>query len=190
MRVLAVDDDAVMREILHDYLEQRGHDVMLAADGEEALALFNAQPYPVLVSDWVMPGMDGLELTRQLRRMELNSYCYIVLLTGREGVGTKRSAMEAGVDAFLAKPLNFEEMDLQLFAAERILSYLAHIRKLESLVPVCCLCKKIRDDHAEWHGLDDYLAQREASLFHNALCPECLHSRVNPDMIPPGMAPD
>lgn len=188
MRILAVDDDAVMRDILHDYLEQRGHEVTLAADGEEALSFFEATPFPVLISDWVMPGMDGLELTRRLRRMELNAYCYIILLTGREGVGTKRRAMEAGVDAFLGKPLNFEEMDLQLFTAKRILSYFAHIRKLESLVPVCCLCKKIRDDRAEWHGLDEYLSQREASLFHNSLCPECLRSRVNPDMIPPGMA--
>ncbi len=190
MRVLAVDDDVVMRELLLEYLEQRGHDTVLAADGNEALALFKTEPFPVLISDWMMPGMDGLELTRRLRRMELNTYCYIILLTGREGAGTKRSAMEAGVDAFLSKPLVFEEMDLQLFAAERILSYLAHIRKLESLVPVCCLCKKIKDDRAEWHGLDEYLAQRDASLFHNALCPECLRSRVNPDMVPPGMAPE
>lgn len=187
MKILAVDDDAVMREIVEDFLTQRGHEVTMARDGAEALEAFKAEPHPVMIIDWVMPEMDGLQLTRAIRAMELNTYCYIILLTGREGAGTKRKAMEAGVDAFLSKPLNAEEMDLALLAAERILFYLDHIRKLESLVPVCCVCKKIRDDRAEWRGLDDYLGRKDTGLFHNSVCPECLRSRVNPDMIPPGM---
>ena len=187
MRILVADDDAVMRHILDGHLTQHEHDVILAEDGAQALALFKQDPFSLVISDWVMPNLDGLQFTRAIRAMKLNTYCYIILLTGREGATSRSASMESGVDAFLSKPFDPDELDLQLNVAERILSYIDHIRKLESLMPVCGYCKRIQNDRKEWRALDEVVAETSKSHFNPSLCPDCLKTQVNPALIPPGM---
>lgn len=188
-RVLVADDEPVMRQVLQAFLGERGYSVTLAEDGIEALRLFEEAPCGIVLTDWLMPAMDGLALARAIRAKELHTYCYIIVLTGKEGHDNKCRALDAGVDAFLTKPLRPEELDLQLKVARRILAYLTHIRRLESLMPVCCCCKRIRDDRQDWHALEEYIAEQEASRFHADLCPDCLSTRVNPALIPRSMRP-
>ena len=188
-RVLVVDDDPAMRQILQGFLSVRDYTITLAANGEEALRQFEESPCGLVITDWMMPEMDGLALTQAIREKELHTYCYIILLTSMEGHENKCRALDAGVDAFLNKPFQADELEVQLKVANRIQAYLTHIRRLESLMPVCCFCKRIRDNQQQWHALDEYIGEQQESRFHTDLCPDCLRTRVNPALIPRSMRP-
>jgi DNA-binding response OmpR family regulator len=188
-RVLVADDDPVMRQILEGFLSMREYTITLATNGAEALQAFEEAPYGLVITDWMMPELDGLELTRAIREMELHAYCYIILITSMEGHENKCRALDAGADAFLTKPFQADELELQLKVANRIQAYLTHIRRLESLMPVCCCCKRIRDNQQHWHPLDEYIGEQRDSRFHTDLCPDCLRTRVNPALIPRSMRP-
>lgn len=101
MKILLADDDVVARTFLTTALLGLGHDVLVAKDGEEAWATLSRQPVPVVVSDWVMPKWDGLELCRKVRNRPGKDYVYFILLAVRSGKESYRQAMEAGVDDFL-----------------------------------------------------------------------------------------
>src|SRR5687767_12695781 len=128
MKILIAEDDPVSVKILQFTLQSWGHEVVVASNGEDAWLKFDADPVRVIVSDWMMPGIDGLELCRRIRARERTDYAYFILLTannpGRENV---RTAMEAGVDDFLHKPLDREAILMRLRVAERILDYTTQI---------------------------------------------------------------
>jgi putative two-component system response regulator len=122
MRVLVADDDVISAEMLKNSLEQFDYEVTLAHDGAEAFALIRSGSYHLVVSDWEMPGMSGLELCQQIRKRSWSSYIYFILLTSYSGVENSVLGLEAGADDFLSKPFHPEEIRVRLKTAERILS--------------------------------------------------------------------
>lgn len=104
LRILAVDDDSVSLKILSLHLRRGGHDVLTATNGEEALRLALEMCPHVVVSDWMMPEMDGVALCRALRQFEFGRRLYMILLTGREDEDRVVEAFDAGVDDYLTKP--------------------------------------------------------------------------------------
>lgn len=121
--VVIVDDARVTLEILRRTLKQAGYeDVRIASSGHEALTLLEERSANLLLVDWLMPGMDGLELTRRVRKQDEanNRYTYIVLLTGREGSDSLSTAFAGGVDDFLNKSPDNTELLLRLHAAGRV----------------------------------------------------------------------
>lgn len=121
MLILVVDDDRTIRTVLHRYLIGWGHEVLLAADGEEGWDILNSTEVQFVISDWTMPRLDGVELCRRIRAQSLLKYVYIILLTGRD---TKRDlvvGMEAGADDFMVKPFDRNELKVRIRAGERIL---------------------------------------------------------------------
>ena len=187
MKILIVDDDPIIRELQKEFLGHYDHDVTAACTGMEALEIFKHDPCELLISDWMMPELTGIQLTQTLRSLPLRSYCYIILLTGQEGHRNKMTAMAAGVDAFLPKPFDAEEMEMQLAVATRILSHHAHTQRLERLMQVCCCCKKIQVENNQWEELNDYIETHADKFFTTSLCPICLRSKVNQSLIPPTM---
>ncbi len=121
MRVLVADDDVVSAEMLKNSLEQFEYDVTLAHDGAEAFALIRSGTYHLVISDWEMPGLSGLELCQQIRKRSWSSYIYFILLTSYSGVDNAVLGLEAGADDFLTKPFHPEEIRVRLKTAERIL---------------------------------------------------------------------
>jgi putative two-component system response regulator len=122
MRVLVADDDAVSAEMLKNSLEQSGYEVTLARDGTEAFACLRSGNFHLVISDWEMPGISGLELCRQIRRRSWSSYIYFILLTSYSGVENAVAGLEAGADDFLTKPFHPDEIVVRLKTAERILN--------------------------------------------------------------------
>jgi sigma-B regulation protein RsbU (phosphoserine phosphatase) len=173
MNVLIAEDDSVSRRILHRNLTRLGHTVSEAGNGSEAWTVLQRDPIRIVVSDWMMPEMSGLELCRRVRKRTDTNYTYFILLTAREGDENHREAMTAGVDDFLTKPLDREELEIRLRVAERIIGYATQVRQLKELLPICMYCKKIRDDHDYWKIIEEYIHQHTGSDFSHGICPDC-----------------
>ncbi len=122
MRILVAEDDPVLRRILETFLQQRGYEVVVATDGAAAWEQLQAKDAPrMAVLDWVMPGMDGVEICRKVRKRVAQPYVYLLLLTSK---GEKRevvNGLESGADDYLTKPFNPQELAARLRAGERIL---------------------------------------------------------------------
>lgn len=121
MQILVVDDDLAIRRLLAAMLRKWDYDVVEAGDGEEAWQLFQQHPFNFILSDWVMPRLDGVELCRRLRAADLPHYVYVILLTGKDQTDDLIMALEAGADDFLTKPVNAKELRVRIKAGERVL---------------------------------------------------------------------
>jgi DNA-binding response OmpR family regulator len=119
MRVMVVEDSPVARLIIHRTVERLGHEVVVARDGIHAWELFGSASVDVVISDWVMPGIDGLELCRRVRGGD-GPYTYFIVLTALADKEHMISAMEAGADDFLVKPLDRLSLKAGLIAAARV----------------------------------------------------------------------
>ncbi|MBI3469219.1 MAG: response regulator [Planctomycetes bacterium] len=122
MRILVVDDDEIARELLGHTLSQAGYEVVCASNGHEALEMLRAGGCRLLISDWVMPEMNGIELCREIRAGDFHGYVYIILLTSRNHTHDIVEGLSAGADDFIAKPFQPAELCVRIRAGERILT--------------------------------------------------------------------
>ncbi|MHA7846009.1 PP2C family protein-serine/threonine phosphatase [Serratia sp. D1N4] len=119
--VLIVDDSKSYRHLMATMLAKWGFRVFEAEDGECALRLLEQQPVHIVISDWEMPVMDGVELCQAIRRSDFGHYIYVILVTARQSLDDLLTGMEAGADDFLSKPVNQSQLRARLHAAERVL---------------------------------------------------------------------
>jgi signal transduction histidine kinase len=121
VKVLVAEDSAVMRRLLLASLSKWEYDVAEAENGQQAWELFQGDDFPLVLTDWMMPEMDGMELIRRIRSHDLPAYVYIILLTAKSEKADLIAAMEAGADDFLAKPVDQGELRARLREGERII---------------------------------------------------------------------
>jgi diguanylate cyclase (GGDEF)-like protein len=122
MRVLVADDDEVVRAVLVALLEHLGHEAVLATDGTEAWAILQCDDAPSLVIlDWMMPGINGVEICRRLRGSAKRPYQYLLMLTAKDEMEDLVESIESGADDYLRKPFDARELRARLHAGQRIL---------------------------------------------------------------------
>ena len=121
MQVLIAEDSVVARKLLERNLQQLGYEVVATEDGAQAWAAYQQAPTPIVITDWEMPHMNGVELCRAIRQHPTEQYTYLMMLTARGQKEDKLEALDAGADAFLSKPLDIAELQASLRVAERIL---------------------------------------------------------------------
>lgn len=183
MQILVAEDDFISRRLLITTLEQFGYQVTAFDNGEAAWEAYNAHPFRVVVSDWLMPGIDGLDFCRQVRQRPATEYTYFILLTANvQGKDSYLQAMAAGIDDFLAKPLDRDQIWMRLRVAERILRYTTQISQLEAMLPICSYCKKVRNDNNYWQQVESYVGERTGTYFSHSVCPSCMDSVVKPQL--------
>ncbi|MEA3151947.1 MAG: two-component system, cell cycle response regulator [Gammaproteobacteria bacterium] len=119
--ILLAEDDPVTRMLMTRFLKKAGYEVDAVADGSEALDKMMKRYYPILVTDWEMPGMDGVALCKAVRNMQLDGYVYALLLTARDAKEHIIAGLEAGADDYLVKPVHEPELIARLNAGRRIL---------------------------------------------------------------------
>jgi DNA-binding response OmpR family regulator len=174
LKILIADDDDFSRTLLAGVLESLSHEVTAVPDGQTAWDAVSRDYFPVLITDWMMPGISGPDLCRQIRRAQRENYTYIIVLTARAGKESYLEGMRAGADDFITKPFDEDQLAARLAVAERILGLRRHVSRLEGLLPICAYCKKIRDDRKQWQQIEKYVAERSETLFSHGICPECL----------------
>jgi DNA-binding response OmpR family regulator len=189
MRILIADDEPVSRCLLEELLAEWGHEVVACGDGVAALqALRDAEAPQLAILDWQMPGLDGVEVCRQLRAAPSAQPPYLILLTVRQEKESIIAGLEAGANDYLTKPFDAGEMrarvavgsrmlELQQSLAERVRELenaLTHIKRLQGILPICCYCKKIRNDQNYWQRVEGYIAEHSEARFTHGICPECM----------------
>jgi sigma-B regulation protein RsbU (phosphoserine phosphatase) len=172
--ILIAEDDPVSARILEAALLKFGYQPLIARHGLEAWERFDEQPVRVIVSDWMMPRLDGLAFCEKVRARAHTPYTYFILLTANQtSAENHERASAAGVDDFLTKPLDREAIRMRLRVAERILKYTAEIRQLQEMIPICTYCRKVRDSHDYWDKVESYIQKETGSRFSHGACPEC-----------------
>ena len=173
MKILVAEDDYATGIYMCAALKDLGHEAILARDGQEAWEVYQASGPDMVISDWMMPKIDGLELVRLIRAGARKRYTYVLLLTALGGKGSYLEGMRAGADDFVTKPHDLDTLAARLRVAERILGLTAHVANLEGLLPICSWCKKIRDEQEIWLPLETYIAGRTDARFTHGICPDC-----------------
>lgn len=120
LKLLVVDDSRAQRKMISMMMGRWGYQVVEAESGEDALEACAAQKFDIILSDWMMDGMSGLEFCRKLRGMARDSYAYFILLTSKSEKAEVADGLEAGADDFLTKPVAPDELRARLRAGERI----------------------------------------------------------------------
>jgi len=174
-----------------------GYEVITAEDGIKAMLLMGSENPPHLaILDWMMPGMDGVDVVRNLRSRQGLLPPYIIMLSSRDGRNDRMEGLTAGVDEYLTKPIDPMELrarveigrrivELQMTLMDRVNELeeaLAHVRLLQGIIPICSYCKKIRDDQKYWHQMEQYISKHSEAVFSHAICPECWDKRVRPEL--------
>ena len=189
MRILVAEDEPVSQFALVRTLQQWGHTVETAEDGLDAcLRLTAGDPPPLGILDWMMPGLDGIEVCQRVRAARLRVDPYLIMLTTRSSREDLVVGLRAGADDYMTKPFDHLELQARLQVGIRVVNlHLAladRIRELEesrarehnlrTLMPICSYCKKIRADR-EWQMIDRYLSEHGYEFTH-AVCPDCMES--------------
>ena len=145
MKVLVVEDERVTLARIQGFLSAWGHEPIAATDGAEAWARFEREPCLMVITDWLMPKMDGLELIRRIRNnSDDGQYVYTILLTARADKDDIVQGMEAGADDFITKPFDREELRVRVRAGERIVE-LEHALALRNQ-QLTAANKRMKDD--------------------------------------------
>lgn len=182
-KVHIVEDDKTTRRLLENVTSMLGYDIVSYEDGQQAYDAFQVERPQIVISDWMLPGKTGLELCRGLRTSMKESYTYFVLVSAQKrSRDNLEQAIDAGVDDFLKKPISSEEIWNRLRVAERILNFTRQVRRLESLIPICCYCKKVRNDGDLWEQIEQYVNERTGADFTHSICPKCMDTHVRPQM--------
>jgi phosphoserine phosphatase RsbU/P len=180
MKILVAEDDRISRLVLTTKLKKMGHEVLDREDGVLAWDTFLADQPQLVITDWMMPNLDGLELCRKIRHHHQEKYAYIIMLTALTGKKNFLKGMDAGADDFLNKPVDMEELAACLRVAERMLALQSEVKQLQGLLPICAYCKKIRDESNAWQPIEGYIRMRSEATFSHGYCPECYEKIVKP----------
>lgn len=172
-RVLVVDDSRVQRRILSSSLKRWGYEVLEAESGQEALEICQDQQLDLILSDWMMPGMNGLEFCKQFRKLERDNYGYFILLTSKSEKDEVAHGLDVGADDFLTKPVNASELRARIRAGERIQLMERELTEknrtvTDALAEIQCLYDTIDRDLVEAKKLQQSLVKERYRDFETA----------------------
>jgi DNA-binding response OmpR family regulator len=197
MRVLIADDEATSRHLIQATLGGWGFEVLVAVDGCEALRVLQESRGPeIAILDWMMPGIDGLDVCRRMRATMPNAATYIILVTARGGLENVVRGLEAGADDYITKPFDPRELRARLHVGVRIVQLqkalterfqeledaLKRLKQLQGLLPICSYCKKIRNDRNYWEQVDAYITSHSEAQFSHGVCPDCFEIHLKPQL--------
>jgi putative two-component system response regulator len=123
MKVLVADDELVSRAKLKKHVSAMGHEVLVACNGKEALTIWKQHRPEMVITDWVMPEMTGIELVKEIKSLQGSRYSYIIMITSCSETEDIVEGMDAGADDFVAKPFVKEELTVRIKAGERIVNF-------------------------------------------------------------------
>jgi sigma-B regulation protein RsbU (phosphoserine phosphatase) len=191
VRILVAEDDPVTRRILETSLGRLGWDVITASDGASAWRILEnldgQNPPELVLLDWMMPGMDGIEICRKLRSTPGFELVYIILLTSRADTEDLAMGLMAGANDYITKPFHPAELESRVRGGERMVKLqtslsvrikeleeaLGEVKRLQGLLPICSYCKKVRNEANYWEQVESYFSSHSDLDFTHSICPVC-----------------
>lgn len=189
MRILIAEDDLTSRSMLSAVLKKTGHESVETTDGVQTWEELQKPDAPRLVIlDWMMPRMDGLEVIQRVRALPTDRPPYIIMLTTKTEKPDVIAGLDAGANDYLAKPFDVGELRARVEVGRRMVEMqdalagkidelnraLAEIKTLRGIIPICANCKKIRDDQGYWNQVEVYFREHTEAEFSHGICPECI----------------
>jgi YesN/AraC family two-component response regulator len=183
--ILLVDDeqiilDTLARDLTSDTLK---FDVSLAASGEEAIARINADIFDLVVTDLIMPGLDGFQVLKAAKQKD--PHTMVIVLTGYADLDAAVDSLRLRADDFLQKPCDFDELLYRISNCFVKQGLQRQLTFYEKILPVCAYCRKIRDDRqaepgqgGHWYILEEYLRTVKGANVSHGCCPECFEKQM------------
>ncbi len=159
MKILLVDDAKEVRDFISRFLVQWGYDVEIADNGYDALQKIRQLNIQLVISDWVMPEMDGIQLCKELRTSDLGRYTYLIVLTGKTKHDDMITGFTAGADDFISKPVNTEVLKARINSAIRIIDMENKLARMNKL-----LKRQNEEIKAAYVQLDENLQEAKRML--------------------------
>lgn len=197
MKILIAEDERVSRRLLELTLTGWGHEVIVTETGEEAWSVLE-QPNPpsLVILDWMMPGIDGIEVCRRARRRVNAPPTYIILLTAKSSKANIVEGLIAGANDYVTKPFDRDELRARLHVGETVLGLqqklaervieleeaLTQVRVLQGILPICSYCKHVRNDQNYWQSVECYISEHSEAHFSHGICPNCYETVVEPKL--------
>lgn len=197
MKILVAEDDLTSRNILASVLGKWRYEVIAACDGNEAWDVLQKPKAPMLaLLDWMMPGMDGIQLCQMIREQDTLNPMYLILLTHRQEKEDIVQGLKAGANDYIIKPYHIEELRARLDVGKRVIELqatlakridelqdaLSHVKTLQGILPICCFCHSIRTDKESWERIEKYITEHSEAKFSHSICPECMEQHY-PEII-------
>ena len=194
IRILILEDDPAFQRVLQKRMAGEGYQVAVAADGREGLKLIVSFEPDLVICDWMMPEVDGLEVCQSVKTGLKEAAPYFILLTAKGEISHKLLALDTGADDYLVKPCDPGELLARVKAGLRLVLlnqqlrqaaaqlHLANaelfsmrdtMKRVAELLTVCTVCHRVRDGGDRWKFLDEYLRERGRVEITHGLCPEC-----------------
>jgi DNA-binding NtrC family response regulator len=185
-RILVVDDEVKACDLLKRYLESKGYDVITSNNGEDALEKLRREKPEIILLDLKMPDMDGVEVLRKARGISPETM--VIIHTAYGNLASAIDAIRLNASDYVLKPVNLEELHFRVLRCIEKLKLQRKIMLYEKMLPVCCVCKKIRDDTNKEHGagkwmlMDVYLSEKADIDVSHGYCPECFKETFGKDI--------
>jgi len=188
MKIMIAEDDTTTRLMLQGLLKKWGFDTVDAVNGKEAWNLLKGKDFPqVILLDWEMPGIDGLEICQRVKKFKKELPPYIIMLTVRDSKDEIVQGLEAGADDYITKPFDENELRARINVAKRMVRIqlslskkikeleeaMDHVKKLQGIIPICSFCHRIRNDAKAWDSLERYFQNYSDAKFSHGVCPDC-----------------
>ncbi len=180
--ILLVDDEEIILESLYKHLKTNNFDVTKAESGEKALTRFKERPYDLVITDLVMERMNGIQVLTEVKKIDPN-IC-VIILTGYGDMTSAIDALRLGADDYLLKPCSINELLLRMSRCFEAQESRKKIKLYEKILPLCSVCKKIRDDtgvehgKGEWMEVDVYLHRKAGVDVSHGLCMNCYEQKM------------
>ena len=175
--ILLVDDDPLILRALKPALEQEGYRVTTADNGESAVELLESRHFDILMTDLVMDDIDGIGVLKQGKASHPEMMS--IILTGFGDVHSAIDALRLGADDYLLKPSEVDEILFRVSSCVEKLELKRKLKAYEGILPICCVCKKIRDDSGlepgtgEWMMVEKFIWKKAKLAVSSTYCPEC-----------------
>lgn len=197
--ILMAEDDPVSRRVLESYLLKWDFELVVVEDGPSAWAVLQQPDPPQLaILDWMMPGLDGLDLCKMIRETPGIDALYIILLTAKGRQEDVVEGLRAGANDYITKPFIPGELRARVEVGLRVLELqnrlatkveeleaaLVKVQQLQGLLPICSYCKKIRTEDDAYQQLEVYISEHSDAKFSHGICPDCYQEHIVPQLKP------
>ncbi len=201
-KILIVDDVSQNIQMIANILKEKGYQMAYAKSGRTAIEHTQSVSFDLILLDIMMPGMDGYEVCERLKQAHDTRDIPVIFLTAKTEPESILKAFQIGAADYVTKPFNSSELlarvrthlrlkqarDIQnrlIFEKEALIADLERaieeIKTLRGFIPICCSCKKIRNDDDYWEQIEVYIQKHTNAIFSHGLCPDCAE-KLYPDL--------